>query len=483
MHKLFKEQQKHLAIKNELKKLTEDKALQESMYCEEKLEEIRQLRRLEEENAEKQFHDSLALQLERKKMTEEQRKQDERLAIEIQKQKADAVREEKIRQQLRRNCPELRELQSKLLLANVSKERSVQLAEKAALKELKRLEKEEFANQMKQTKEKEKLEGRLKEEEEFQAKLKYHQDLDAQREAQEKANREAYAEFMQDRLLIDELMKKIVEEDIREAQKKIDSQRKVKQYIDEYKKAREEFELQEKLKQAEELQKVSNYLEAQEYRSQEQKELQRLKFEEQAKFQHDLIKHLDKIYEAKEKEALLRTELAIEEREELEKKRLQDIAEQRAAQQAELQNIYQMQMWYKLQKAEEEKKEEEIYRRYLMEKLAEQDKLDILSSQKRRAKQAEHRRIAHAMIEERRARIVAEREKEMAEYYKEMEMEKCRKKIVEEERRRLLQENADQLLGYLPKGVVKDVNDVKELGDCFEKFYLSRPPDSDDDNS
>merc|ERR1712170_278237 len=97
-------------------------------------------------------------------------------------------------------------------------------------------------------------------------------------------------------------------------------------------------------------------------------------------------------------------------------------------------------------------------------------------------KQAEHKRAVERLLEDRRAQFAADRELELAERRKEQEMDAFRKRIIEEERARLLQQHAPKLLGYLPKGVIRDEDDLNMLGTDFKDMYTKRQIDPFDDS-
>lgn len=67
-------------------------------------------------------------------MREKQLEREESLAREMDKMKREEIKDLKLRQHLRENCHELRELESKLRAAYVSKELAAQRAEKEAQK-------------------------------------------------------------------------------------------------------------------------------------------------------------------------------------------------------------------------------------------------------------------------------------------------------------------------------------------------------------
>merc|ERR1719230_2003806 len=96
----------------------------------------------------------------------------------------------------------------------------------------------------------------------------------------------------------------------------------------------------------------------------------------------------------------LRNELIIQETEEAiiqkEKEKMARAVQQRMD--VQLANEYQRQL-----KAikREEKKEEEAFRAAMMEKFAEDDRIDMLNAQRRREKQKEHRMEIERLLEER----------------------------------------------------------------------------------
>ena len=92
----------------------------------------------------------------------------------------------------------------------------------------------------------------------------------------------------------------------------------------------------------------------------------------------------------------------------------------------------------------------------MLAKFAEDDKIEQMNAQKRRMKQLEHKRAVEELLEARRQQFAADREREQELKRQEEEMERFRKQIIEEERLRLLQQHAPNLVGYMPK-VSKDM--------------------------
>ena len=95
------------------------------------------------------------------------------------------------------------------------------------------------------------------------------------------------------------------------------------------------------------------------------------------------------------------------------------------------------------------------YSRQMMEKLAEDDRIEQMNSQKRRMKQLEHRRAVEKLLQDRKTRYEAEKEREILERKIEIEEAQKRSKLIEEERQKLIAKHAHNLLGYIPKGVLR----------------------------
>lgn len=98
-----------------------------------------------------------------------------------------------------------------------------------------------------------------------------------------------------------------------------------------------------------------------------------------------------------------------------------------------------------------EKEEDEFYRQQLLAQMAERDRIEQLSDEKRRQKMLDHRRELNSLIEKRVQELEKLQLEEETIQAQIQRQEEFRRRIVEEERTRLLQEHAEQLLGFLPK--------------------------------
>ena len=73
-----------------------------------------------------------------------------------------------------------------------------------------------------------------KEVERVEQSILYKEDLEVQLEEQERKRQEAYEEFLKEKLMIDEICRKIYEEDQRELQARLEKQQATRKYIAEF---------------------------------------------------------------------------------------------------------------------------------------------------------------------------------------------------------------------------------------------------------
>ncbi|GAB1294419.1 Meiosis-specific nuclear structural protein 1 [Apodemus speciosus] len=158
-------------------------------------------------------------------------------------------------------------------------------------------------------------------------------------------------------------------------------------------------------------------------------------------------------------------------------------AEQRLRRQREMKQDFEDQMALKEVILQAAKEEEETFKKAMLAKFAEDDRIELMNAQKQRMKQLEHKRAVEKLIEERRSQFLADKQREVEELQLQQRRQGCINEIIEEERLRLLKEHAAKLLGYLPKGVFKREDDVDMLGEEFRKAYQKRGEDCEEKGS
>merc|ERR1712188_285208 len=82
-----------------------------------------------------------------------------------------------------------------------------------------------------------------------QAAIEYQEQLERQLEEQEHKKQMEYEEFLKDKLLIDEAVRKIHEEDQREQERRLEKQKATRAYIEEFKSKRDQWKAEELARQ------------------------------------------------------------------------------------------------------------------------------------------------------------------------------------------------------------------------------------------
>ncbi|XP_009952076.1 PREDICTED: meiosis-specific nuclear structural protein 1, partial [Leptosomus discolor] len=369
---------------------------------------------------------------------------------------------------------ELRELEQKLRSAYTSKERAAQIADKAARQYEKMKQEGETARKMKEEYERVTQEERSAELRRNQEKIMYQQELEKQLEEQERKKQDAYEEFLREKLMIGEIVKKIYEEDQMEKQLKLDKMRATQTYIEEFKKEQAIWRRRKQEEMEEENRKIMEFANIQQQREEDRLAKVRDTEEKKQRLQSMLAQKLEREQQKREELEQIRQELYLEEQAEAERKKEMAEIEKRIRQRVDLRQTYEEQFALKEVARQAVREEEEAFRQQMLAKFAEDDRVEQMNAQKRRMKHLEHRRAVEKLIEDRRKQFIADKERELEERQWEERRQENIRAIVEEERRKLLKEHASKLLGYLPRGILKDEDDINMLGEEFRSAYQKR---------
>ena len=448
-----------------LNKIKADSLISTFQQSDERIGAKRFLRRLAQEENEREIQQGILISAENKRQREAQLAAEKKLAEELENLRLEQVRDNKMRQQIRENSYELRELEEKLRAAYMNKERAAQIAErKAEILELEESEiklNQQMQSELQKSQEHEKHQQSLRDE----AAVVYQQELEKQLLEQEHKKQMEYEEFLKNKLMIDDMVRKINEEDEKEKIRRLEKQKATRQYIAEFKAKRELWKKEEQQRQDEENKKLLKFAAMQTTRENARMQQVRDREEKLSKLQEQLGQKIRTEREQRNEMERLRQELYLEEQEETARiKELSEI-EKKLKRRIELRKSHAEQISYKQAKINAEQMEEEVFRQQMLAKFAHDDKIELMNAAARRQKQLEHRKAVESLIEERQNQFAAERQMEITEFLEGQKREEIRQQIIEEERQRLLREHASKLAGYMPKGVFRNVNEVSELGD------------------
>lgn len=384
--------------------------------------------------------------------------------------------EDKLRQRVCQSSPELRALAAKLELAYINKERAAQVAERRLAgreEELARQKEEEEAKL-----EMEMIEERDRREivEDQIAKIRYQQQLDEQMKIRELERERIFQQFLKEKEMIDEVVRKIQMENEAATLSKLMQKKATKEQVEEFKRSQEVWrKIEEEKVRLENLEIAKFSQSKEEWKEQverEQKERREVKNEAVMRLAGE-IRHREKVALERE-EILLELHEGRKAEEEAfkEQRKMEDNIKRRLL----LREGNELAGQYKREREAKEKAEDEHYRQLMLDKFAEDDKIDQMNAQKRRMKREEHKRAVLILMEERKENKRREEGLERMEDEVRLREEEERRRIVEEERKRILQQNVERLIGHIPKGVLSQT-DVEMLGGRLNTIYSKEPTD------
>jgi len=463
-----------------LAKLKADSLIQTFQQSDERIEAKRFLRKLAQEENERELQQGILISAENKRQREAQLEAERKLAQELENLRLEQVRDNKMRQQIRENSYELRELEEKLRAAYMNKERAAQIAERKA----EHLELEDSEIKLNKQMQSE-LEKSLQHEKEQQklrdhAAVVYQQELEKQLLEQEHKKQMEYEEFLKNKLMIDDMVRKINEEDEQEKLRRLEKQKATRAYIAEFKAKRELWKKEEQQRQDEENEKLLKFAAMQTNRENARMAQVREREEKLSILQQKLGQKIRTEREQRNEMERLRQELYLEEQEETARVKERAEIEKKLKRRIELRKSHAEQVSYKQAKVAAEMEEEEHFRQQMLAKFAHDDKIELMNAAARRQKQLEHRKAVESLIEERQNQFAAERQQEISEFMEAQKREEIRQQIIEEERQRLLQEHASKLAGYMPKGVFRNYEEVADLGDNTLRSIYQEQANADD---
>ncbi|KAG2468520.1 MNS1 protein, partial [Polypterus senegalus] len=464
---------------NLLHYLREDKILEASMVCADRVENRRHLRKLNNEYYERNLENAIEMEKNEKEIKRKQLERDELMAKEHIRIENEILKDEKIRQQARENSEEIRELELKLKCAYVFKERAEQMAKAKAIKCEQLKHEAEMAKKMKCEfeRETEKAKKQL-EKKQFEEMMKYQEGLEVQLEEDEKKRQDQLEEFLKEKMMVDEIVRKIYAEDQEQRRKKLEKMKTAWQDIDDFAQQQAVWRRRELEKMEEENKRIIEFMKLKQHREETRKAQQNERSERKQVLQQQIAQQLKAEQKQREEEEQFILDLCHHEKDEAERqKEIQDM-ENRIRKRLELKQIFRDQIDFKKLRRQAEKEEEDEYRRQWMANFAEEDRIEQMNAQKRRMKQLEHRRIIENILEERRQRLLTIKEREKEEYKNELKWEADRLQIIEEERHNLLKQHATKLLGFLPSGIFKGKEDLELFDEDFQKNFLKKDPET-----
>lgn len=271
-----------------------------------------------------------------------------------------------------------------------------------------------------------------------------------------------YEDFLREKEWIDDITNRLQEEQVQEVEKKMRRIQEESQAIDQYREERERYRIRQQQLNEEENQRISHFLREKQLKEQHEEARKKAQLQQKTALVEKLTQHLSEM----ETEARQREELMVElnmkelaEREEVRwRKKLEEQLRRRVQTRLELEKQREF-LWMRQQ---QEKEEDRLFKEEQLRMLADSDRLELMSNEMKRRKQVEHRKSVEELLERRRQQRIQEMAEAKSRHEAECEEGKRIREVIEEERIKILQEHAQELIGFLPAGVLRQ-SDAQQL--------------------
>ena len=307
------------------------------------------------------------------------------------------------------------------------------------------------------------------------SKIRYQQQLDEQLKIREQDKINIYKQFLKEKEQIDEVVRKIKRENEEKIVIQMEQKLATKQQIEEFKKSQIVWREIEERKILEENEQIKKFIELKESRDSEfsriQKERRQIKNESVLRLADDIRKQQD--IEREREEILYELNHGRKMEEERFKEQLEE--EENIKRKLLLKEANDLALKYRRDMEDREKEIDEKYRQMMLDKFAEDDRIEQMNAQRRRMKKEEHKRSVQILLEERRRKRQEEKMNKMEELREQQNEDRERNQIIEEERMRILQENIEKLVGHIPKGILSE-EDIDALGGRLKTIYSKKGP-------
>lgn len=299
-------------------------------------------------------------------------------------------------------------------------------------------------------------------------KQKFRESLQQQMQETFARKRVKYEQFLREKQIIDAIVQRLQEERLEDLQMKAERIQAALEDMRNIKQNKELYKVNQAKINDEENCRITEYLREKEMVEQQQTQLRKELLTKKTELSDRLSSNLEAIrLETRRKEELL-VELHMKELREREEAKLRKDLEAQLRRRIEVRLDLEKQREHLWIRREQDKEEERLYREQQLQELAERDKLDLLSNEMKRRKQIEHRQEIRQILDQRRQQRIDELNALKGEYDRDLRDADSLRKMIEEERIKLLREHATELIGFLPIGLLRET----------DAQHISLPPTS-----
>jgi hypothetical protein len=440
---------------------TENSKLLSAANAQEKVELRRHQAYQEMCQNEKKYDERIKEELRKKKQIERELIQNNALATELDLRQTEEDRRKKEIQRICEDAPELRELERALKIAYLNKERATQQEEKIliAAREQERIQ--AIEEQMEYDR-KRALKGEAaKIELQKEAYKKQRAILQQQIEERKLQLKEAQEQAELDKMMVESIVKKINAEDEADLAKRRERQAATTKLIREYEDQRQRELAAARAREKAEEERIAEYNRFMEARNKGIAEKKQAKKEEEDRIFREIVEETERRRREEEEFNSLRDLLW---EEELEAKRAEDVQRRMNKQQEskrEMMEANNQMMRAKVEQRMKEMEDEAKMVSLMRRKFAEDEARERAEDEARKQARRNYMALIEDQRRERKYMTDQERAKEIAEAEELQAREDYRRKVIQEARKRLLEEHAGRLVGYLPRKVVENDEEME----------------------
>ena len=401
-----------------------------------------------EENFKRQAYD--------RKMRELTAMQNQALSTELEKDSADEERRKREIQKICEESPELKDLEKMLKIAYLNKERSVQYEEKVKLA----MREQERIQAIEDEMERERIRHIQSESNKDQKKRQMYEDQRAvllkQIDERKRRLEEAKIQLERERHMVNEIVQKIQQEDEEEykqrKEKQIQTAAMVKRFEEERRKELERARAEAKAEED----RIAAYNKAMDARTEGIAAKKEAKRAEDDRILKQIVEETERKRKEEEEFNNLRDMLW---EEELEAKRTQDAFDRKMKSWKMKEEMMQansdIKKFKELQRLKDAENEAKLVL-LMKQKFAEDESRERQEEESRRQAKLYHMSLIEKQKDERKSLYEQERAQELRMHQEAMDREAYRKQVIQEARKRLLEEHATKLQGFLPSKVFEN---------------------------
>jgi hypothetical protein len=431
-----------------------------------RIESQRRITQQQQSRSEQVYEEQLKKQSYDKKFRELTAAQNQALASELERDTADEERKRREIQKICEEAPELKDLEKLLKIAYLNKERATQYEEKIVM----HMREQERIQAIEDEMEAERLRSLRSDSHKDQAKKAMYENQRAvlQKQIDEKRQQlaEARAQIERERYMVDDIVRKINEEDEADYRLRKEKQAASAKMVRDYEEQRKrELEAQKRAAQEEE-ERIRAYNRAMDARNEGIKEQKQAKKDEEDRILRQIVEETERKRKEEEEFSNLRDMLW---EEELEAKRAQDAYDRKMKQvrmREEMMHANSDMMRFKAEQRIRDAENESRLVELMRKKFAEDEARERAEEEARRRNKVHHMSLIEQQKDQRKYLYEQEKADEARKIQEANDREEYRKMVIAEARKRLLEEHADRLRGYLP-------NKAFQNKDEYDQFYAN----------